>query len=585
MISINTNLSSFIIQSNLKTSTNGLNQAIERMTTGFKLNHAKDNATNFSISTSITTKLGAYNTAEENAMMGLDMVQTASSSIQQMSNLVSHLRSLTIESKNGTLGTEALNALNSEASAIIEELLRIQNSTQYNGIYLLNGNKSPNATTQPSDAKFIKKVEKYDTTTMTKLSDVSRYDVLDAGTYSISTIDELDQLSYMNNRGRINANTEFVLANNIVFDGNELFSPIGTDAHPFIAKFNGNGYVIENLRINSSSKYAGLFGCVQSSIIKNVGLENVAIDSSASGSLSGTGGLIGGAIKVKTVIENCYTTGNISSTNGYTGGLVGVCIYADISSCYSTCNISGNKYVGGLAGGYVLNSGNVENSCFAGTVEGDDYVGGMFGNAMVNNFNNCYVNGKVIGKNSHCNGFVGGNANYTRFENSYVTQNSGLKKSGLKNQELLSNTKLNHLIKTGALPDYQNIAPILELNLQIGINDENVSTLPILFNTIDIEYLQNLDLSDNDALDIIDEVLNDLNCKNVSLGAFENRLMSAIESIGVSIDNLTSTQSTIRDADIANLSSEYIRNQILQQAAATLLATANQTPAIALQLL
>ncbi|OLA74139.1 MAG: hypothetical protein BHW62_05825 [Acinetobacter sp. CAG:196_36_41] len=60
---------------------------------------------------------------------------------------------------------------------------------------------------------------------------------------------------------------------------------------------------------------------------------------------------------------------------------------------------------------------------------------------------------------------------------------------------------------------------------------------------------------------------------------------STIESIGVSIDNLTSTRSTIRDADIAEESSAYIRNQILQQASATLLATANQTPAIALQLL
>lgn len=584
MISINTNLSSFIIQSNLKTSTNGLNQAIERMTTGFKLNHAKDNAANFSISTSITTKLGAYNTAEENAMMGLDMVQTASSSIQQMSNLVSNLRSLTLESKNGTLGTEALNALNSEASAIIEELLRIQNSTQYNGIYLLNGNKSPNATTQPSDAKFIKKVEKYDTTTTTKLSDVSEDDVLDAGTYSISTTDELIKLSRMNNRGKINANTEFVLANNIVFDGNELFSPIGTSENPFIANFNGNGYVIENLRINSSSNYVGLFGDVNgNNTIKNVGLENVAIDSSG----SCTGGLIGrisGQNGTYTVIENCYTTGNISNTSAYTGGLVGLDFFGDISSCYSTCEISGNGHVGGLLGSAFISTLNIENSCFAGSVKGKDYVGGMVGAGVLVNFNNCYVNGKVKGANRR-NGFVGGNANYTRFENSYVTQNSGLKKSGLNNQELLSNTKLNHLIKTGALPDYQNIAPILELNLQIGINDENASTLPILFNTVDIEYLQNLDLSDNDALDIIDEVLNDLNCKNVSLGALENRLMSAIESIGVSIDNLTSTQSTIRDADIANLSSEYIRNQILQQAAATLLATANQTPAIALQLL
>ena len=61
--------------------------------------------------------------------------------------------------------------------------------------------------------------------------------------------------------------------------------------------------------------------------------------------------------------------------------------------------------------------------------------------------------------------------------------------------------------------------------------------------------------------------------------------MSAIESIGVNINNLTSTQSTIKDADVAELSSEYIRNQILQQASATLLATANQNPLIALQLI
>lgn len=76
-----------------------------------------------------------------------------------------------------------------------------------------------------------------------------------------------------------------------------------------------------------------------------------------------------------------------------------------------------------------------------------------------------------------------------------------------------------------------------------------------------------------------------VNVKQTELGAVENRLMSALEQINVSYDNLVSTQSTIRDADIAEESSEYIRNQILQQASATLLATANQTPSIALQLL
>ena len=73
--------------------------------------------------------------------------------------------------------------------------------------------------------------------------------------------------------------------------------------------------------------------------------------------------------------------------------------------------------------------------------------------------------------------------------------------------------------------------------------------------------------------------------KQTMLGAVQNRLDSALESITVNIENLTSSRSTIRDADIAEVSSEYIRQQILQQASATLLATANQSPAIALQLI
>ena len=64
-----------------------------------------------------------------------------------------------------------------------------------------------------------------------------------------------------------------------------------------------------------------------------------------------------------------------------------------------------------------------------------------------------------------------------------------------------------------------------------------------------------------------------------------NYLEIIMFAIAVSIDNLTSSQSTIRDADIAEVSSEYIRNQILQQASATLLATANQSPSFALQLI
>ena len=85
-MNINTNLSSLIVQSSLKSATKGLNTAIERMTTGFRINNARDNAANFSISTSMSTKISAYEVAEENASMGLDLVNTASGALDQMSD-------------------------------------------------------------------------------------------------------------------------------------------------------------------------------------------------------------------------------------------------------------------------------------------------------------------------------------------------------------------------------------------------------------------------------------------------------------------------------------------------------------------
>jgi flagellin len=86
-------------------------------------------------------------------------------------------------------------------------------------------------------------------------------------------------------------------------------------------------------------------------------------------------------------------------------------------------------------------------------------------------------------------------------------------------------------------------------------------------------------------LDHIDKVINKISERITTLGAAQNRIESAIESIGVQSENITSSLSTLRDADVAQESSNYIKAQILQQASATLLATANQTPSIALNLL
>ena len=112
MLSINTNLSSIITQNSMKQSTNKLNEAIERMTTGCKINHAKDNAANYSISTNMTTKIGAYNVAEDNVAMGLDMLTTASESLSQIETALTRLRALATQASNGTYGGQSKEAIN-----------------------------------------------------------------------------------------------------------------------------------------------------------------------------------------------------------------------------------------------------------------------------------------------------------------------------------------------------------------------------------------------------------------------------------------------------------------------------------------
>ena len=86
-------------------------------------------------------------------------------------------------------------------------------------------------------------------------------------------------------------------------------------------------------------------------------------------------------------------------------------------------------------------------------------------------------------------------------------------------------------------------------------------------------------------LDKIDGVIKTISERTTTLGSAQNRIESAVESISVQTENLTSSLSTLRDADVAEESSNYIKAQILQQASATLLATANQAPSIALSLI
>ena len=89
----------------------------------------------------------------------------------------------------------------------------------------------------------------------------------------------------------------------------------------------------------------------------------------------------------------------------------------------------------------------------------------------------------------------------------------------------------------------------------------------------------------NTALDAIDLAIDTVSTRQTQIGSYQNRLESASDALTVQFENVTSSLSTIKDADVAEESSAFIKAQILQQASASLLATANQAPSIALNLI
>ncbi len=113
-----------------------------------------------------------------------------------------------------------------------------------------------------------------------------------------------------------------------------------------------------------------------------------------------------------------------------------------------------------------------------------------------------------------------------------------------------------------------------------GTIDTDAMTITALCNSV----FKN-DNSSRAFLDIVDIAVDDVTQRATEIGAYMNRVDSAVESIAVQADNLTEAKSLIKDADIAEISSDFIAAQILQQAGATMLTTANQTPSIALNLI
>ena len=141
-ITINTNLSSLICQKYLRDATTGMNTAMERLSTGFKINSGKDDAAGYSVVEGMQAKINGYDVIETNASMGLDMLTTQEGVLDILNEYLQRIRDLTMQAANGTYGSASLNAIKIEVVQRMEEINRLCKITDFNDTYLLDGSRT-----------------------------------------------------------------------------------------------------------------------------------------------------------------------------------------------------------------------------------------------------------------------------------------------------------------------------------------------------------------------------------------------------------------------------------------------------------
>ena len=136
---INTNVPALVSQRNLRMTRANLDRSFERLSSGYRINHAGDDAAGLAISETLRAQLRGIGQAERNAQDGISVVQIAEGALSEISNLLIRMRELGVQSASDTIGSNERKFLNGEFQQLIQEIDRIANSTEFNRTPILNG--------------------------------------------------------------------------------------------------------------------------------------------------------------------------------------------------------------------------------------------------------------------------------------------------------------------------------------------------------------------------------------------------------------------------------------------------------------
>lgn len=150
---INYNVSAMIANGNLQNNDKALSNSIERLSSGLKINHAKDNASGIAMAKRMNAQIRSLEIANQNSNDGVSVIEIAEGALAEIQEMVQRMNELAVKACNGTMSDDDRDIINEEIKQLKEETERIANTTMYNGSVLLNGDFDVKGYTNVDDLK------------------------------------------------------------------------------------------------------------------------------------------------------------------------------------------------------------------------------------------------------------------------------------------------------------------------------------------------------------------------------------------------------------------------------------------------
>ena len=574
---------------NYNTNTSALSKNLEKLSSGYKINRAGDDAAGLAISEKMRAQITGLNAAQKNVKDGISLVKTAEGAMQEIQDMLNRMDYLATQSANGTYDdpVDRVN-LNKEMDALKAEINRIADSANFNGISLLNGNLDAKAAQAEKDAAMSNAFT--EVTNFTKIKDhedgataqkmVFTLDLSDLKAESTSTGNETVTVAYAGVTLTASVSAGGMTSFSVVGGGGNTGS-VTIGNHGFSYSFAGDKLTFE-MKTEATTTLTATGNAIGTDVAVTGGTNTTLnfgqgiqphiekdlvvgkLTTQAQGSFNLTTDMItdGGSLKIGD-LEFTFTKGTENKFDG-----TSITLSSDLFDANGAITNDGLKKAAALISG-------------AAKDKGDFIIGNDAGSATLKLTERVTDDGKT-------------KPGYELTGPSTTLQDAtwkGVVSYATKEQKeaaAASSTKAGKLtLQIGDTSDTFN-------QMDVNVGDMHVTAMGFdldkdgkitangkSINDVNIKTAENA----HGAIDVIKNAINYVSSIRGDLGAVQNRLEHTANNLSVMAENIQDAESTIRDTDVAEEMMSYTKNNILVQSAQAMLAQANAVPQGVLQLL